>query len=172
MSTIRHLLVPGILLISLPAAAQGWSLDTEFGPDNYLQLTADYHGYIVINASNVTLDLGGHSIIGDNIHSGIVISNRSNVTVQNGYIRNSLNGLHVIGGSGHTFNNLVSSNNIAEGFLIENMGLNGNSHFNSCTSHDNGEERFKVDNSDHLDLDHVQSHHNGIEGFSFTAACN
>lgn len=74
---------------------------------------------IVINASNVTLDLNGHQIQGDHLGgvvapasatTGIISSGNSNVIIRNGTVTGLRNGISISGGA----NNLIENMNVSD----------------------------------------------------------
>ena len=74
---------------------------------------------IVIGADNITVNLGGHHILGpgagngDGAHTGIRIANHTGVTVTGGTVTGFDAGVAVIGGSANTVSKLTVERNVA-----------------------------------------------------------
>lgn len=87
---------------------------------------------IIINTDNVTLDLKGYSIIGtgSGYYQGISMTNRRNVEIRNGTIRNfGSRGIYSVGGKEHRIINLRIISNGHHG-----MQLPGDGHLvKNCT---------------------------------------
>ncbi len=110
-------LLIGTLLVGTAGAAhvgcgatilQSVTLDSDVGP-------CTGNG-IIIGANNITLDLGGRTIFARAPQTGegpgVLIRNRTNVTVRNGRIIMFDAGVAIEGGSGHTITNIVAQDNI------------------------------------------------------------
>ncbi len=72
------------------------------------------HG-IVIGASNITLDLNGHTVFGTTARgegAGVYMLHRTDVTVKNGTVRDFDGGVAVDGGSGNTITGITARDNI------------------------------------------------------------
>lgn len=72
---------------------------------------------IIVGASNITLDLGGHTVFGTpntGDGAGVRIEQRTGVRVQNGTITQFDVGILSIGGGGHTFTGLRVVNNVGD----------------------------------------------------------
>jgi parallel beta-helix repeat protein len=72
------------------------------------------HG-IVVGASNITLDLNGHTVFGTAARgegAGVYMLNRTGVTVRNGTVRDFDGGVAVDGGSGNTVTAITARDNI------------------------------------------------------------
>jgi parallel beta-helix repeat protein len=101
-------------------------------------LKASWHG-IKVQANNVTIDLNGYSISGNNTSGGygIYMNGRSNVEIRNGTIRNF--GSHGIyeessSGNSHRVVNVRVMNNKGNGILL----LGSNHMVKDCTTSNNG----------------------------------
>ena len=89
---------------------QSTKLDNDVGPCP----NNGAHG-IVIGASNVTLDLNGHTVFGTAASgegAGVYMLNRTGVTVKNGTVRSFDGGVAIDGGSRNTVTNMVARDNI------------------------------------------------------------
>jgi parallel beta-helix repeat protein len=101
-------------------------------------LKANWHG-IKVQANNVTIDLNGYSISGNNTSGGygVYMNGCSNVEIRNGTVRNfGGNGIYEEGDSGnsHRVINVRVMNNKGSGIY-----LNGNNHMvKDCTVSNNG----------------------------------
>jgi parallel beta-helix repeat protein len=101
-------------------------------------LKANWHS-IKVQANNVTIDLNGYSIVGNNTSGGhgVYMNGCSNVEIRNGTIRNfGGNGIYEesISGHSHRVINVRVMNNKGDG-----ISLHGNSHrFRECTVSNNG----------------------------------
>jgi len=101
-------------------------------------LKANWHG-IKVQANNVTIDLNGYSISGNNASGGygVYMNGCSNVEIRNGTIRNfGSRGIYEEGSSGnsHRVINVRVMNNKGSG-----ISLNGNNHMlKDCTISNNG----------------------------------
>lgn len=119
---------------------QNTTLASDVGPCN--------QGGIVIGADNITLDLGGHSVLGkprngDGI--GISTNGHSRVTIENGIVRFFDTGVGVMGGADNTVTGVTARDNIGtdqfnskfgrgDGILIYQSNSNsvyGNKSFNN-----------------------------------------
>lgn len=70
---------------------------------------------IVVGASNITLDLNGHTVFGTQARgegAGVYMLNRTGVTVRNGTVRDFDGGVAVDGGSGNTITGITARDNI------------------------------------------------------------
>ncbi len=89
---------------------QSTKLDNDVGPCP----NNGAHG-IVIGASNITLDLNGHTVFGTGASgegAGVYMLNRTGVTVKNGTVRDFDGGVAIDGGSGNTVRNVLARDNI------------------------------------------------------------
>lgn len=89
---------------------QSTKLDNDVGPCP----NNGAHG-IVIGASNITLDLNGHTVFGTGASgegAGVYMLNRTGVTVRNGTVRNFDGGVAIDGGSRNTVRNVLARDNI------------------------------------------------------------
>src|SRR5829696_4630794 len=71
---------------------------------------------IVVGASNITLDLNGHTVAGtaaSGDQGGIVLVGRTGVTVKNGTVKNFDVGVVIEGGSANTVQNISARDNIS-----------------------------------------------------------
>lgn len=77
---------------------------------------------IVIGADNITLDLGGHRVLGSpspgSAQTGIVIDSRSGVRVRNGTVSGFDTGVALLRASGNTVERLVIRDNRCSGVLL------------------------------------------------------
>ena len=97
-------LVCGLLMIQVsePAAANHVGCGDVITQDTTLDsdlIDCPENG-LVVGASDVTLDLGGHTVDGidpNNGYSGILVSNRIGVTVRNGDVYDFYKGLEITG---------------------------------------------------------------------------
>ena len=97
-----------------------------------------YTGGVTVAADNVTLNLGGHGVIGfqdprDGSVVGIDLPQRSGVTIANGAVFGFDAGIHIGGGSGNTVTNMNIHDNIGrdnpnstfgDGIMIEHASSN------------------------------------------------
>lgn len=109
-------LVLGTLLVGTAEAAhvscgqtitQSTTLDSDVGPCTGTGIR--------IGANNITLDLGGRTVFGRNTPGegpGILVLNRTGVTIRNGRVIMFDAGVVLQGGSGHTVSNVVAQDNI------------------------------------------------------------
>ncbi len=70
---------------------------------------------LIIGENDITVDLGGHRIIGPNAGGtapGVVVTARTNAKIQNGTIMDFARGVALRGGSGHLVQRLVLQNNL------------------------------------------------------------
>ncbi|HET9443740.1 MAG TPA: right-handed parallel beta-helix repeat-containing protein [Acidimicrobiales bacterium] len=70
---------------------------------------------LVVGADGVVLDLGGHQVFGTGTvgeGAGILVSERTGVTVRNGTVRLFDGGVAVVGGSGNTVTGITARDNI------------------------------------------------------------
>jgi parallel beta-helix repeat protein len=126
--------VLGTVLASTASAAhvacgatitQSTTLDSDVGPCTGTG--------IIIGANNITLDLGGRTIFArapqTGEGAGILVQNRTNVTVRNGRVIMFDAGVVLAGGSGHTITNIVTQDNIgtAETNFGDGIALFGSS---------------------------------------------
>ncbi len=82
----------------------------------------EYHQAVVIMTDNVTLDCNGSSFIGDGMGVGILIENRTGVTVRNCKVRGWDVGMYVVSGSRFVFEgNQFSSNYVDDNYDIEHL---------------------------------------------------
>ncbi|HEV3401784.1 MAG TPA: right-handed parallel beta-helix repeat-containing protein [Acidimicrobiales bacterium] len=89
---------------------QSTKLDNDVGPCP----NNGAHG-IVIGASNITLDLNGHTVFGTAASgegAGVYMLNRTGVTVKNGRVRSFDGGVAIDGGSRNTVRNVLTRDNI------------------------------------------------------------
>ena len=111
---------------------------------------------IIINSSDVVLDLGGHTINSGGISlGGIIINNQSNVTIQHGSIINTVgNAIQVNNSSNTTINNITTNNvttlntnaieiNNSTNTVIENTNVTNNSGGSCITINNSSNTRIK-----------------------------
>lgn len=70
---------------------------------------------VVVGADNVTLDLNGHRVFGSGAvgeGAGILVSQRTGVTVRNGTVQLFDAGVAIVGGSGNTVMGIVARDNV------------------------------------------------------------
>lgn len=97
------------------------------------------HG-VIIGADNITLDLNGHTILGDgsDTGSGVISNSHSNVTVTSssgrGTIENFLDGVFLTGGGGNTVSRLRLTDNFGES-LAGGYGINAVNETNDTITH-------------------------------------
>jgi hypothetical protein len=118
------LLLGALLMVSLALANEPYASepgivcgqiiteDTTLTAD--LSCPEDIEQAIIIGASNITLDLGGHVLSSSNpagnVNSGIVVGNVSGVTIKNGIIEEFCNGIGVFNTQRATVENLSIRN--------------------------------------------------------------
>ena len=74
---------------------------------------------VVVGASGITIDLGGHTIKGDLTHYGIDDTGGfDKVTVKNGVIRNFEKGIYVLGGDTFAVSGVIASGNNTAGVEV------------------------------------------------------
>lgn len=96
-----------------------------------------YIGGVTVAADNITLDLGGHGVVGfqdprDGTVVGINLPQRSGVSIVNGTVSGFDAGIHIGGGSGNTVANMSIYDNIGpdnlpqfgDGIMIEHGSSN------------------------------------------------
>lgn len=109
-------------------------------PGSYY-LTEDVTGFrgILVQADDVTIDLGGFALVGTNTgtgYFGVSLSGRNNVEIRNGTIRGFNVGIYESNssGRGHRVINVRAVSNLNMGIV-----LNGSGHLvKDCTVNDNG----------------------------------
>ncbi len=73
---------------------------------------------IVIDADNITLDLGGHSILGTGTSSGIVVTGHHLVRIANGTVAGFADGVRMSLGSNNAIEHLVVRDNVSTGIAL------------------------------------------------------
>jgi parallel beta-helix repeat protein len=125
-SFVRIVVVGALALVGTPVVAgsagaavlscgqvitQNTVLENDVGP-----CPANDANGIVIGASNITLDLNGHTVFGSaqarGEGAGVYMLNRTGVTVRNGTVRDFDGGVAVDGGSGNTVTGITARDNI------------------------------------------------------------
>ena len=102
------------------------------------KLTSDIYDSVSIEASNIVLDLNGHSIIGRGYQGwmGIEAFEKTNVVIKNGYIRNHICGIYMSYCSNiKIINNTIGTNQLSdfEMSTVSNSFIIGNT-FKSSTA--------------------------------------
>lgn len=117
---------------STPAAAADLACGTVITADT--TLTSDVGPCrgpgLVVGADDVTVDLGGRQVFGTGTvgeGAGILLSQRTGVTVRNGTVRHFDAGVAVVGGSGNTISGILARDNIgvSEGQASEPSAIYG-----------------------------------------------
>jgi parallel beta-helix repeat protein len=81
-----------------------------------------YHQAVVIDGSNLTFDCNGSTFTGEGIGVGILMQNKSNVTIRNCKVRGFDAGMYVVGGRNFAFErNDFSGNYVDDNYDIENL---------------------------------------------------
>ncbi len=122
-----------ILLSEIPETIDWAAMVTLTG--SLTSTSTEQHG-ITVNADDVTIDLGGHSLkgTGTGTNNGIDMNGCSNVEIRNGTVRDFYNGVYAILGYDNRFVNVRSVSNGLSGFY-----LTGASHLiKDCTASYNG----------------------------------
>ncbi len=126
---IRNWLLPGIMLLApilphspataLAAVTCGETIteDTTLTAD--LTCPSGTGIALSIDASNITLDLGGHTISGDPFETGVLVNVQDGITIKNGTINNFNDGIFLID----------SDNAIIEQLIIHNLTVSDTTHF-------------------------------------------
>jgi hypothetical protein len=122
-----------------------WTITTQGSYIINQNLKANWHG-IKVQANNVTIDLNGYSISGNNTSGGygVYINGRSNVEIRNGTIRNfGSHGIHEESNSGrsHRVINVRVMNNKGYGIYL----FGSNHMVKDCTVSDNVNTGIRVD---------------------------
>jgi parallel beta-helix repeat protein len=118
---------------------------------------------LVIGASNVKLDLGGHTIDGVNNATADGINNKGgfdNVKVEHGTIQQFNIGVELNGADGNKLEHLTVTQNPFDGIRLTGSNTNTISHVDETASFDG---IFLV-NSDHNVVSHSQANSNGSSG--------
>ena len=134
-SFVRILVVGALVLLGTPVMAgsagaavlscgqvitQSTVLENDVGP-----CPANGANGIVIGASNITLDLNGHTVFGSagarGEGAGVYMLNRTGVTVKNGTVRDFDGGVAVDGGSANTVTGITARDNIGT-LLVTRFG--------------------------------------------------
>ena len=138
-----------LVLAASPAGATSGTLPIT---SNTL-LTEDHHGQIVIAADNITLDCGGHQIIGAGWNpvaqtgdfAGVSLWGRAGVTVKNCHVTSGFKvGFFVWSSPNNTLQNNSSSGNQSEGFALASSPNNTGNTLIGNTASDNGWSGFAV----------------------------
>lgn len=99
----------------------------------------DQHG-ITVNADDVTIDLGGHALIGpgSGTYSGIYMNNRSSVEIHNGTVRDFCHGISEAGINSSHSHRVIDVRAVSNG--SNGIYLSGRGHLvKDCTASDNGD---------------------------------
>jgi len=118
---------------------------------------------LVIGASNIKLDLGGHTIDGVNNATADGINNKGgfdNVKVEHGTVQQFQIGLELNGADGNKLEHLTVTQNAFDGIRLTGSNTNTISHVDESASFDG---IFLV-NSDHNVVSHSQANSNGSSG--------
>jgi parallel beta-helix repeat protein len=95
---------------------QNTTLDSDIGP-----CAGDG---LIIGASNVTLNLAGHTIQGTDIGAGIRVAQVTGVVVKNGYVRDFGVGVVLDEADGNVLRDLTLSDNATQGINVANSDTN------------------------------------------------
>ncbi len=147
-------------------------------------LTRNCSNGITVNANNVTLDCGGHTLSGQGRGTPVLLRGRTGVTVKNCNIDNFNEGVTLHGSSGNTFTDNTVNNNIRDGFDLNNSPGNtfstnniGNNRLNGIELDDSNENIVRLNdvhnNGENISLDRSNSnkfalnnvHHSNQAGF-------
>lgn len=125
---------------------------------------------LTITASNVNIDLKGHTIRGDGTGNGIVGSNLQNIVIDDGTITNFALGISLTmslnGASDDTIENLTVSNNTGGGILVDGCCNT----FANLTVNNNGGSGLK--NSQCCStVSNVVANHNAGDGMDLLDCC-
>ena len=118
---------------------------------------------LVIGASNIKLNLGGHTIDGVNSATADGINNKGgfdNVKVEHGTIQQFRIGIELNGADGNKLEHLTVTQNPFDGIRLTGSNNNAISHVDESASFDG---IFLV-NSDHNVVSHSQANSNGSSG--------
>ena len=90
--------------------------------DTTLPPNGVYHQAVIIDGSNLTFDCNGSTFIGEGVGVGILMQNKSNVTIRNCKVRGFDVGMYVVGGRNFAFErNDFSGNYVDDNYDIENL---------------------------------------------------
>ncbi|MDE3088389.1 MAG: right-handed parallel beta-helix repeat-containing protein [Chloroflexota bacterium] len=90
--------------------------------DTTLPPNGEYHQAIIIAGNNLTLDCNGSSFVGEGIGVGILIQNKSAITIRNCKVRNFDVGMYVVSGRNFAFErNDFSGNYVDDNYSIEDL---------------------------------------------------
>jgi len=106
---------PATSLAQLPPACGTVTADT--------QLDADCLGPLTVAADDVTVDLGGHQVLCFN-GTGIDVSDRHDVRIQNGQVNNCDMAVLLHGGGDHTVKGLAITSAFGVGIVIDDSADN------------------------------------------------
>lgn len=87
-------------------------------------LTGDVNGSIQVDANNVTLDGGGHTLSGGGSGTGVYLYMRTGVTIRHLNVTNFTTGVQLYLSSNNTLENITASSNTENGILLYSSGLN------------------------------------------------
>ncbi|MFX0196918.1 MAG: NosD domain-containing protein [Candidatus Hodarchaeota archaeon] len=101
---------------------------SDFGLDKDLNFCGD--GFIVM-ADDITLDLNGHTLTGSGMAEtyGVVVKDRTGVTIKNGIIENFTSGIFMKDATGNILTGNTVTENIEYGIYLS--GSNGNTIYNN-----------------------------------------
>ena len=124
---------------------------------------------LVIAADNVGIDLKGKTITGNGTGSGITDlgASFSFQIIENGKIRNFVNGINLSNSGEAIISNLDSSHNTNDGIFIEECCNT----LNSVTTDNNGGTGIDID-SDDSSLSNIQANGNASGGIFIASCCN
>ena len=176
-----------ILLVSAPAFADTNGTLT-VSTDTVLSQT--HHGDVVIVADDVTLDCNGHSIFGVGLNMGILLDERTRVTVKNCHVHGFVHGIFLSQAS----NNILMGNTVNHndfGFALASSAANqfvgntanhntfagfapgassGNA-FTGNTANNNGRNGFEIHlGSDNNTFTDNTANENGVFGIALNAS--
>lgn len=90
--------------------------------DTTLPPNGEYHQAVIIAGNNLTFDCNGSTFIGEGIGVGILIQNKSSVTIRNCKVRGFDVGTYVVGGKNFIFEkNDFSGNYVDDNYAIEGL---------------------------------------------------
>ena len=178
---IRLMMLAVLFMVTIPIAAYAADGQIKIGqtPSTTFPIIIDQPGSYVltsnivvstaangieINSDDVTLDLNGHAVIGPGWNgngTGITASNRNNIAIMNGTVRDfPLHGVRLIGDNEH-LTNIRSYRNLNYGIFVSS-GI-----ISYCTAHSNGGYGFYAAQSIITNCSAIS---NGSDGFHIGAS--
>lgn len=129
-------------------------------------LTANHYDQIVIMSSNVTVNLNGYSVIGNNsTSSGIYMYSKVNVTITStsgyGRVQGFNNGIYVNGGSNVTVR-YINIQSCTRGFKADNAS---DIYLQNVYANNSAQEGVDLSNISETEFDVVNANYNDRDGF-------